>query len=154
MAQGGARQAVLANLRIRTGRAAPKLLSKLNGSLIISGLPAQPKARTGCVALRLRYYLLRSTDRAPEEAKVVCNSTRRAWGVWGGWAGKLRKLYFAGGAWKRSAMSLLVVIARQESHPAAMATTLLRPGGTIAGYMSFTMRPQATSLPSLVSARL
>ena len=52
--------------------ACPKLLSKLNGLLIVWGLPTQPKATTGCVALRLRHYKLYSTNRTPEEGKVVC----------------------------------------------------------------------------------
>ena len=54
------------------GAGCPKLLSKLNGSLIVLGLPAQPKATTGCVALRLRHYVLRFIDRTPEEAGFVC----------------------------------------------------------------------------------
>ena len=54
------------------GAGCPKLLSKLNGLLLEWGLPTEPKATTGCVALRLRHYLLHSTDRTPEEGKVVC----------------------------------------------------------------------------------
>ena len=53
------------------GAGCPKLLSKLNGLMLVWGLPTQPKATTGCVALRLRHYLLNSTDRTPQEAKVV-----------------------------------------------------------------------------------
>lgn len=53
------------------GAGCPKLLNRLNGLLIVRGLPAQPKATTGCVALRIRHYELHSTDRTPEGAKVV-----------------------------------------------------------------------------------